>query len=1114
MPDSNDVNPQSLVEQFREKRNLVIDEVVSSLIPKIVSETGVSPETAEIMVSEQYLPYINYIVSKELNRMSVLDEVLTNLDYKEGVVNTLAESSKKLASKVSKEELKELSQAKTPTEGKLSEEAKQSIEQINTESKEEKKISSLASDIKNKVDTSPDYKANYELNPENEVDQKEMLRRAKTPNGTPLADDELHKAQEQLNLHATEDFDARLKGQQYDGSKRLSKAKENLGKAKQYKKNNEKYGRETEKPSDTGKLAKGFYAKEPKPNPNQLQKAGKIVEDKAISSNKNLGTSRPIDSEPDANGVGKGKMKSGGFYNSSGEYLSYKGKTISKGIDGTSNRDVAATLALGGKNLVKGAGNITEAAAMNVQKLGSSAINKGEAIEKSGQTEEGEDKEGISNAAKRFIGKDLKNTGKDIAKAGEAMKKLGGDLKSQAARAAARAIMAIMPAIAGVLTVMLVISVVCVVIILIVCKAIEKGGIFGDIIASVAGVPAELRNFCKGFGMDPCESSSSSSSSSSGSYKVGDGLRNAGGASISSIDAEVINPILKALREGQISELEAGIMLALHPIESYGSGNWRAKGPVQSDGSFGVGLLQVMSFPEWQEASKIGLGSVISVEAGMSNPDLQVMVIAGLMREKTGGASKTASAGNADMAADLMRQWIGTVGVDSNGVGAGKYSGVGMENLGYINSKGGPKAFMESLVKGSFISNYIENYADNYNLMYNINSNTNYDVNKGGKLTYLLGINNVEAKTGTRPTTYSDITDGHKKFLSEVAAAVPAMQYVSLPDKGGENPGMRKALDAMKAAASKDGRNLNENNSYRGFDDQIGTFFRTSNGDNLITQYYSDDMNNDEKKIVFEQYKARAQTSAPIGFSEHSTGLAVDFDPVSNAFAATKEYSWLKNNATEFGFVQSYDRESWHWRWDGNGKYQNDEPVSKLVGKNNTTPTTTSSGCDGETTTYSGDAVLDKDFVQIMKEAEARGGRGVHTCYATVWYDGLVANASRNPNSPWGKVFPKLNAAADASPFNHSLAIAFAQTLNQPGVADSVGVRNLYKEGVTNPNDSRVPPGAIIVISNTYFESGAASQAGDINVKSDDGRFINYGDMTNWMKTIEPQYIMGIYVPK
>ncbi|GAA0324836.1 M15 family metallopeptidase [Kineococcus aurantiacus] len=74
--------------------------------------------------------------------------------------------------------------------------------------------------------------------------------------------------------------------------------------------------------------------------------------------------------------------------------------------------------------------------------------------------------------------------------------------------------------------------------------------------------------------------------------------------------------------------------------------------------------------------------------------------------------------------------------------------------------------------------------------------------------------------------------------------------------------------------------------------------------------------------------------SARPGYSEHQTGLAVDFGGSSapgclleNCFGQTPESAWLRARAGAFGFllrypegatpVTGYEPEPWHWRWVG-----------------------------------------------------------------------------------------------------------------------------------------------------------------------------------------------------
>ena len=75
----------------------------------------------------------------------------------------------------------------------------------------------------------------------------------------------------------------------------------------------------------------------------------------------------------------------------------------------------------------------------------------------------------------------------------------------------------------------------------------------------------------------------------------------------------------------------------------------------------------------------------------------------------------------------------------------------------------------------------------------------------------------------------------------------------------------------------------------------------------------------------------RAKVSAPPGYSEHSTGFAIDIGDGENrntdfevSFSTTKAFYWLKNNASKYHFRLSFDRdnkavdyEPWHWRYEG-----------------------------------------------------------------------------------------------------------------------------------------------------------------------------------------------------
>lgn len=87
-------------------------------------------------------------------------------------------------------------------------------------------------------------------------------------------------------------------------------------------------------------------------------------------------------------------------------------------------------------------------------------------------------------------------------------------------------------------------------------------------------------------------------------------------------------------------------------------------------------------------------------------------------------------------------------------------------------------------------------------------------------------------------------------------------------------------------------------------------------------------------RIASRGYAGQAFSVAPPGFSEHSTGFAIDFGSRSNpgcnlqeCFATTRAGTWLAQNAGTYGFQLSFPRgngqgvtyEPWHFRWSGGG---------------------------------------------------------------------------------------------------------------------------------------------------------------------------------------------------
>ena len=118
-----------------------------------------------------------------------------------------------------------------------------------------------------------------------------------------------------------------------------------------------------------------------------------------------------------------------------------------------------------------------------------------------------------------------------------------------------------------------------------------------------------------------------------------------------------------------------------------------------------------------------------------------------------------------------------------------------------------------------------------------------------------------------------------------------------------------EAFKEMKKSAKKEGVKLKVVSGYRSSHYQIQVFRRKFGG-----KYPTD-----------EQMKARLKYSAPSGFSEHHTGLAVDINETEDWFKDTKEYTWLCEHAKEYGFELSFPEnnsqglgfEPWHWRYVG-----------------------------------------------------------------------------------------------------------------------------------------------------------------------------------------------------
>ena len=123
---------------------------------------------------------------------------------------------------------------------------------------------------------------------------------------------------------------------------------------------------------------------------------------------------------------------------------------------------------------------------------------------------------------------------------------------------------------------------------------------------------------------------------------------------------------------------------------------------------------------------------------------------------------------------------------------------------------------------------------------------------------------------------------------------------------------MRDSLLKMREEAKNDGIHLVFLSGYRSINLQNDIFYSL-------------------KSIRNQEAAERARVSAPPGYSEHSTGFAIDIGDATQRetdfetdFENTDAFRWLIKNAAKFHFKLSFnkdnkyiDYEPWHWRYEG-----------------------------------------------------------------------------------------------------------------------------------------------------------------------------------------------------
>jgi D-alanyl-D-alanine carboxypeptidase len=115
-----------------------------------------------------------------------------------------------------------------------------------------------------------------------------------------------------------------------------------------------------------------------------------------------------------------------------------------------------------------------------------------------------------------------------------------------------------------------------------------------------------------------------------------------------------------------------------------------------------------------------------------------------------------------------------------------------------------------------------------------------------------------------------------------------------------------EALETMAAAAKAEGVSLIASSAYRSYNYQAEVYARNVRESGQET--------------------ADRESSRP-GYSQHQTGLAVDFGSIDDSFAQTRAGRWILTNGSRFGWslsfpdgyeeVTGYRWESWHYRYVG-----------------------------------------------------------------------------------------------------------------------------------------------------------------------------------------------------
>ena len=173
-------------------------------------------------------------------------------------------------------------------------------------------------------------------------------------------------------------------------------------------------------------------------------------------------------------------------------------------------------------------------------------------------------------------------------------------------------------------------------------------------------------------------------------------------------------------------------------------------------------------------------------------------------------------------------------------------------------------------------------------------------------------IRNIEIGSLSNINFQSQINSDNRILGHLPYAEIPKEKLVLIEPNIQVHIDMRDSLLEMRDEAKKNGIYLVFLSGYRSINLQNEIFYSL-------------------KSFRNQEAAERARVSAPPGYSEHSTGFAIDIGDATQRetdfeteFENTDAFKWLRTNAAKFHFKLSFtkdnkfiDYEPWHWRYEG-----------------------------------------------------------------------------------------------------------------------------------------------------------------------------------------------------